>query len=101
MTNIKISELSELQYPYMDDFLPIVDTRKMETKKIKYKNLVPTETDPIFTSSAASGITKNDITNWNNKSDFSGDYNDLSNKPSIPTIPINISAFENDVGYLI
>lgn len=100
MTNIKISELSELQYPYMDDFLPIVDTREMETKKIKYKNLVSTETDPVFTSSAASGITKNDITNWNNKSDFSGDYNDLSNKPSIPTIPTNISAFENDVGYL-
>lgn len=86
MANIKISELSELQYPYMDDFLPIVDTRKMETKKIKYKNLVSTETDPVFTSSAASGITENDITNWNNKSDFSGDYNDLSNKPSIPTI---------------
>ena len=100
MTNIKISELSELQYPYMDDFLPIVDTRKMETKKIKYKNLVSTETDPVFTSSAASVITENDITNWNNKSDFSGDYNDLSNKPSIPTIPTNISAFENDVGYL-
>lgn len=101
MANIKISELSELQYPYMDDFLPIVDTRKMETKKIKYKNLVSTETDPVFTSSAASEITENDITNWNNKSDFSGDYNDLSNKPSIPTIPTNISAFENDVGYLI
>lgn len=100
MTNIKISELSELQYPYMDDFLPIVDTREMETKKIKYKNLVSTETDPVFTSSAASGITENDITNWNNKSDFSGDYNDLSNKPSIPTIPTNISAFENGVGYL-
>nr|DAF88308.1 MAG TPA: hypothetical protein [Siphoviridae sp. ctt8434] len=100
MTNIKISELSELQYPYMNDFLPIVDTRKMETKKIKYKNLVSIETDPVFTSSAASGITENDITNWNNKSDFSSDYNDLSNKPSIPTIPTNISAFENDVGYL-
>lgn len=31
---------------------------------------------------------------------FSGDYNDLSNKPSIPTVPSNISAFTNDVGYL-
>ena len=31
---------------------------------------------------------------------FSGRYEDLSNKPSIPTIPTNISAFTNDVGYL-
>ena len=45
-----------------------------------------TETDPIFSSSAAKDITSNDITNWNNKSDFSGDYNDLTNKPVIPDV---------------
>lgn len=43
------------------------------------------ETDPVFAASAAHGITSTDITNWNNKSTFSGNYNDLSNKPSIPT----------------
>lgn len=70
---------------------------------------------------------------WNAKSDFSGNYNDLTNKPSIPsvnglasedyvdekvgtitvesigalpnttvipTVPTNVSAFANDVGYL-
>lgn len=42
-----------------------------------------TETDPIFSSSVASNITSTDITNWNNKSEFSGNYNDLSNKPSL------------------
>ena len=31
---------------------------------------------------------------------FSGDYNDLSNKPQIPTIPTNVSAFTNDAGYI-
>jgi hypothetical protein len=31
---------------------------------------------------------------------FSGDYNDLSNKPTIPTVPTNVSAFTNDAGYL-
>lgn len=30
----------------------------------------------------------------------SGSYNDLSNKPTIPTVPTNVSAFNNDVGYL-
>ena len=43
-----------------------------------------TETDPVFSASAASGITSNDITSWNNKSNFSGSYNDLTNKPTIP-----------------
>lgn len=37
---------------------------------------------------------------WNGKSNFSGSYNDLSNKPTIPTVPTNVSAFNNDAGYL-
>jgi hypothetical protein len=45
---------------------------------------ITTESDPVFMASAAHGITSTDITNWNSKSDFSGDYNDLSNKPTIP-----------------
>lgn len=59
-----------------------------------------TETDPIFVASAAHGITSTDISNWNNKSDFSGNYNDLTNKPTIPTVPTNVSAFTNDAGYV-
>ena len=31
---------------------------------------------------------------------FSGDYNDLTNTPTIPTVPANISAFTNDAGYI-
>jgi len=31
---------------------------------------------------------------------FSGNYDDLTNKPTIPTVPTNISAFNNDTGYL-
>lgn len=31
---------------------------------------------------------------------ISGDYNDLTNKPQIPDIPENVSAFTNDAGYL-
>lgn len=44
-------------------------------------------------------VTAQDKTNWNNKSDFSGDYNDLTNKPTIPTVPTNVSDFTNDAGY--
>ncbi len=31
---------------------------------------------------------------------FSGDYNDLTNVPPIPQIPENVSAFNNDAGYI-
>lgn len=42
------------------------------------------ESDPVFQASPAAGITAQDITSWNNKSDFSGSYTDLTNKPTIP-----------------
>lgn len=31
---------------------------------------------------------------------FSGNYNDLTNKPTIPVVPTNVSSFTNDAGYL-
>lgn len=58
-----------------------------------------TEKDPTVPSYVKS-IKETDITNWNNKSNFSGNYNDLNNKPTIPSVPTKISAFENDAGYL-
>ena len=55
------------------------------------------ELDPIFTNSPAYTITYNDITYWNNKSHFSGNYNDLTNKPLIPT---KTSELMNDSGFI-
>ena len=43
-----------------------------------------TETDPTVPS-YVKNITQANITSWNNKSDFSGSYNDLTNKPTIPS----------------
>ena len=56
-----------------------------------------TETDPVFSASAAKDITNSDISNWNGKSDFSGSYNDLTNKP---TIPSKVSDLQNDSGFI-
>jgi hypothetical protein len=52
---------------------------------INDSGFIDVELEPIFTASAASGITSSDITNWNSKTSFSGDYDDLTNKPTIPT----------------
>ena len=62
-------------------------------------NYLTEETDPTVPS-YVKNITQANITSWNNKSDFSGNYNDLTNKPTIPVVPTNVSAFTNDVGYL-
>ena len=51
--------------------------------------------------SSTNGLLKNDgSVDTTEYSTFSGSYKDLSNKPTIPTIPTNVSAFNNDVGYL-
>ena len=55
------------------------------------------EVDPIFANSPAYTITYNDITYWNNKSNFSGSYFDLTNKPTIPT---RTSQLTNDSGFI-
>lgn len=52
------------------------------------------------TANTSIHVTSAEKTTWNNKSDFSGDYNDLTNKPTIPTVPTNISDFTNDAGYI-
>lgn len=42
-------------------------------------------------------VTETEKTNWNNKSEFNGDYNSLTNKPTIPT---KVSELTNDSGFI-
>ena len=54
----------------------------------------------IYSKEAGNGFSGdyNDLTNKPEL--FSGDYNALTNLPTIPTVPANVSAFVNDAGYL-
>ena len=53
-------------------------------------------------------VNEEDIKKWSGKADisdlskvaFSGEYDDLINKPTIPVVPTDVSAFNNDAGYL-
>lgn len=60
------------------------------------QSYLQTETDPVFNASPAKNITSQDITNWNNKSTFSGSYNDLTDKPTIPTAQIQSDWNQSD-----
>lgn len=71
------------------DYDDLTDKPTIPTKVSDLNNdsgFITTETDPVFTASPAHGISSTDISNWNGKSDFSGSYNDLTDKPTIPTV---------------
>ena len=57
---------------------------------------IDAEADPTVPT-WVKGITEDNITNWNNKSNFSGSYDDLQDKPVIPT---QNSQLINDSGYI-
>ena len=59
-------------------------------------NYLTSEADPTVPSHVKS-ITQQNINDWNNKSSFSGSYNDLTNKPTIPT---KTSDLQNDSGFI-
>lgn len=57
-------------------------------------NTTATTTQSTSSSEALSGsVTLHKVSK-------TGSYNDLLNKPTIPTVPTNVSAFTNDAGYL-
>ena len=120
-------ELSEYvkkdEIPPLDDFVT-KDTTELENYTLTedlsevaltgdYDDLINKPTIPVVPTNISafnndSGyITKdvNDLTNYTLTSSLSsvatsGSYNDLSNKPTIPVVPTNISAFTNDSGYI-
>ncbi len=58
---------------------------------------IPTNLSQLNEDSTHRLVTDTEKTTWNNKSDFSGNYNDLTNKPNIPT---KTSDLTNDNGFI-
>lgn len=93
--------------------IELSDNKTLDELGIQPKGEYLTEESDPTIPDYVKNISEEDITNWNNKSEFSGDYNDLkntpelfsgdyndlTNKPEIPEVPTNISAFENDSNY--
>ena len=95
--DVTVTRTVSLDY---NDLINKPDIPDSTSDLINDSGFISSETDPVFVASAAHGITSADIANWNGKSDFSGAYADLTGKPTIPTVPTNVSAFNNDAGYL-
>lgn len=65
-----------------------------EIKKIDVSDQLPTNLSDLTDDANHRLVTDTEKQTWNAKSDFSGNYNDLSNKPT------DISSFVNDVNYV-
>lgn len=53
---------------------------------------IPTALSQLSEDTTHRVVTDSEKATWNAKSNFSGNYNDLSNKPTIPTIPSSLPA---------
>lgn len=62
--------------------------------------LLPTKTSQLQNNSGFITSEYHDDTKLNVSDAFSGNYEDLNNRPTIPTVPTDISAFNNDSGYI-
>jgi hypothetical protein len=61
---------------------------------------VPTKLSELSADQEHCHVSYSEKSTWNAKSNFSGAYADLTGKPTIPTVPTKVSAFNNDAGYL-
>ena len=61
---------------------------------------VPTKLSELLGDSTHRLVSDAEKAAWDSKSNFSGKYADLDGKPTIPTVPTKVSAFENDAGYV-
>tara|TARA_B100000683_G_scaffold277288_1_gene334976 strand:- start:14661 stop:17315 length:2655 start_codon:yes stop_codon:yes gene_type:complete len=77
----------------------VVDTQDKKIKELPVGDNLDLSGAGI-TNAGTINATDVRINNVSFNNPFSGDYNDLSNKPIIPTVPSALSAFANDVGYL-
>ena len=86
------SEINELKEGNIDIDLTNYVTKSELSEKADKNELHSHNNKGVLDS-----ITSDKITEWDNKSAFSGNYNDLTNKPTIPT---KVSQLTNDEGYL-
>lgn len=78
------------------DYFTDADKQEIESNVLN-EITIPTNLADLNDDSTHRTVTDTEKTTWNNKSNFSGSYNDLSNKPSIPS---KTSDLTNDNGFI-
>jgi len=76
------------------------DTTAKDYIKNKPTKLSDFTNDEGFIDNAVNNLTNYTLSSSLSTVATSGSYNDLSNKPTIPVVPTNVSDFANDAGYI-
>lgn len=92
----------------LDDITEIKEDLLVDEAAITSLQTGKANVSDVYNKTAIDGIVEDledDIDTKANISDLAtvattGSYNDLTNKPSIPVVPTNVSAFTNDAGYI-
>lgn len=93
-TGVQLTEAKEYTNEEIDEHNASLDSA-ISTNTIK----IPAEGVVYYNSVSEVLNDKSNISDLSNIA-FSGSYNDLINKPTIPTVPTNVSELTNDAGYL-
>lgn len=90
--------VKSIRMHFDDDYNPQIETLD---DKVVWQNTA-TQQIPAATSEKNGLMSVSDKKKLDDlaKVATSGSYNDLSDKPTIPTVPTNVSAFTNDAGYI-
>lgn len=105
--NISLSEQVLSEYGQVMAEIELVNYNKIVTTFTFYLNIeksidkarISANTNHThLNKNILDSITESNIQEWNNKSNFDGDYNSLTNKPTIPT---KTSQLQNDKGYAV
>ena len=64
----------------------------VDLSNVALKSEIPTQLSQLAEDTTHRVVSDTEKTNWNNKSNFSGSYNDLTNKPTIPTTAAEVGA---------
>lgn len=78
------------EYIYVDNKWEILGSQQVDLSGYAKTEDIPTQLSQLSEDETHRTVTDEEKETWGNKSDFSGDYNDLKNKPS------KVSEFEND-----
>ena len=83
---LNVKEQGIYQLEIFNNYSLITLDDRFISENIARKNDIPTEIASLIDDEAHRTVTDEEKISWNNKSNFSGDYNDLTNKPEIPSI---------------
>lgn len=97
--------LSAKNLGQMDD--GIKENRDLLIEALNRLDSMPSKLSELESDSMNRTVTDTEKQAWNNKSDFSGSYNDLADKPTIPTVPVqsvngktgNVKLSATDIDY--